>query len=204
LRITTPFTITKTMTRHLLTAALLLTAAPGLIADEAKPAAPAADAKAAPIKAGEYTFHAAAPWAVRAEPKMMSAGGATIAGKDGKPGVEADFYHFGAGGGGGDEANIARWVNQFQPGEDGKPIEPKREDLTFGDKKVILVQLKGTFLAGGAMAQKKTPMPGYAMMGAIIPGEGGSVYLKVTGPEAAVTAAAEDVKKLIGSAFAAK
>jgi hypothetical protein len=193
------------MTRHLLTAALLLTATADCVrADEAKAAAPAADAKASPIKAGEYTFLAAAPWEVRAEPKMMSAGGATIAGKDGKPGVEADFYHFGAGGGGGDEANIARWVNQFQPGEDGKPAEPKREDIKFGDKAVILVRIKGTFLSGGAMAQKKTPMPGYAMIGAIIPGEGGSVYLKVTGPEAAVTAAAEDVKKLLGSAFAAK
>ena len=183
------------MKRALFATALLLTAPVAIAADEAK-AAPAAEAAAAEIKAG-------APWKLRAEPKMMSAGGATIAGKDGAAGVDADFYHFGAGGGGGDDANIARWVGQFQPGDDGAPAKPKREELKLGGKTVLLVHIKGTFLAGGAMAAKKTPMPGYAMIGAIIPSAGGSVYLKVTGPEAAVAAAAEDVKKLIGSAFAA-
>ena len=191
------------MKRALLATALLFSAPAAFAADETKAAAPAAEAAAAEIKAGDYTFKPGAPWKLRAEPKMMSAGGATIADKDGKTTVDADFYHFGAGGGGGDDANIARWVGQFQPGEDGKPAEPKREEIKFGDKAVILVHLKGTFLAGGAMAAKKTPMPGYAMIGAIIPGEGGSVYLKVTGPEAAVVAATADVKKLLASGFPA-
>jgi hypothetical protein len=190
------------MNRALIATALLLSAPAAFAADEPK-AAPAAEAAAAAIKAGDLTFKAGAPWKLRAEPKMMSAGGATIAGKDGAAGVDADFYHFGAGGGGGNDANIARWVGQFQPGDDGAPAKPKREELKLGDKTVLLVHIKGTFLAGGAMATKKTPMPGYAMIGAIIPSEGGSVYLKVTGPEAAVTASTEDVKKLIASAFPA-
>ncbi len=189
----------------ILTASVLLFSLSALraVADDTKGDPAAGAAAAAEIKAGNYTFKAGAPWAVRGEPKMMSSGGATIAGKDSKPGVEADFYHFGAGGGGGEAANIARWVGQFQPGEDGAPAKPKREELKFGEKTVILVHIKGTFLTGGAMAAKKAPMPGYAMIGAIIPGEGGSVYLKVTGAEAAVTGATEDVKKLIASAFPA-
>jgi hypothetical protein len=135
---------------------------------------------------------------------MMSAGGFTKPGSDGKAGVDADFYHFGPQGGGDNEANVTRWINQFQPDDDGAKPEPKREELTFGDKKVLFVTLKGTFLAGGANAPRKTPMPGYAMFGAIIPGETGNVYLKVIGPEAGVTAATDEVKKMIGSAFAAK
>ena len=114
--------------KYTLTLATALLAFTGsAMADDAKKPAPenkpAAEATTAEVTAGDFTFKAGAPWEVRKEPKMMSAGGFTRPGKDGKAGVEADFYHFGPQGGGDTEVNVARWVSQFQPGEDGAKPE---------------------------------------------------------------------------------
>ena len=177
----------------LFTAALLSLACPA-VAD---------DAKAAELKVAESTFKATAPWAAKAEPRRMSSGGFTIAGKDGAAGIEADFYHFGAGGGGGAEANIKRWQGQFQPGDDGSLPEPQKEEVKLGDKTAIFVTFKGTFLSGSVMDAKRTPMPGYVMTGVIIPSDAGDIFIKISGPEAAMTAAKEDIRKLVGSAFPA-
>ncbi len=164
--------------------------------------APAQEAKISELKVGSFTFKVAAPWVAKAEPRMMSAGGYTLAGKEGAAPVEADFYHFGAGGGGGIEPNIKRWQSQFTAGEDGKPPVMEREELTFGDSKALLVTIKGTFLSGPAMSSTKTPMPGYAMLGAILESKEGDVFIKITGPEAATLATKEEVKAMVKAAFA--
>lgn len=192
--------------KHLLTlSAVLFTLTGGVTAaDDTKPAKPAADAKSADLVAGNLTFKAAAPWVAKKEPRRMSAGGFTIPGKDGSPGVEADFYHFGGQGGGGDvEANVKRWQGQFQPDEDGKLPDGKREELTLGGKKVLFVTFKGTFLSGSVMDAKRTPLPEYTMTGIIIPTDDGSAFIKINGPAAAMAAAAENIKALVKSAFPA-
>lgn len=192
--------------KRLLTLATLLTLTGTVTAaDDPKPAAgtkPAAEAKSTDLAAGGLTFKAVAPWVAKKEPRRMSAGGFTIPGKEGAAGVEADFYHFGGQGGGGDvEANVKRWQGQFQPDEDGKLPEGKREELTLGGKKLLFVTFKGTFLSGSVMDAKRTPMPGYTMTGIIIPTDDGSTFIKINGPDAAMTAAGENIKALIKSAF---
>jgi len=176
-----------------------------IAADEKKPAADAksdAAAKTADLKAGSLTFKAAAPWVAKKEPRRMSAGGYTIPGKDGAPGVEADIYHFGGpGGGGDDDANIARWQKQFVPDEDGALPEGKREDVAMGGKKVIFVTFKGTFLSGSVMDKERKPLPGYTMTGVIVPTDDGSIYFKIAGPDAEMAAAADHIKALVKSAF---
>jgi hypothetical protein len=164
--------------------------------------ATAQDVKTTELKAGSFTFKVPAPWVAKAEPRMMSAGGFTLPGKDGAAPVEADFYHFGAGGGGGIEPNIQRWRSQFTPDADGKAPAMEREELTFGDQKALLVTIKGTFLSGPAMSSTKTPMPGYAMIGAILQSTEGDVFIKITGPEAATLATKEGVKAMVKAAFA--
>ena len=174
---------------------------------EDKPAAetPAPATLASDLKAGDLTFKVAAPWVLKKEPRRMSAGGCTIPGKDGAPAIEADFYHFGAGGGGGVEANVARWQKQFEPGDDGKLPEGKREEVAIGGRKVLFVTFKGTFLSGSVMDAKRTPMPGFTMTGIIIPSEeAGDMFIKIAGPDAAMAAAGDHIKKLISSAFPAK
>jgi hypothetical protein len=194
--------------KALLTLIAVVVPLAGLAAADEKPAAadkPAAESKGAGLAVGGLTFKPAAPWQVKKEPRRMSAGGLTIAGKDKAPGIEADFYHFGAGGGGGVEANVARWQKQFEPGDDGKLPAAKREEVVTGGKKVLFVTFKGTFLSGSVMDEKRTPMPGYTMTGIIIPDEvTGDIFIKISGPDAAMTAAQEDIKKLVASAFPAK
>lgn len=164
--------------------------------------ASAQDAKVSELKAGSFTFKVPAPWQAKAEPRMMSAGGFTLAGKDGADPVEADFYHFGKGQGGGIEPNLKRWQTQFTPGEDGAPVKIEREELAVDGKKALIVTLKGTFLSGPAMSANKTPKPGYAMLGAILQSDDGDVFVKITGPEAATLATKDQVKEMVKAAFA--
>jgi len=161
-----------------------------------------ADEKPAEIKAGSLTFKATSPWQAKKEPRPMSAGGFTLASDSGAAPVEADFYHFGNGQGGDVEANMKRWQAQFVPGEDGKAVAPKREEATVNGHKVHYVTITGTFLSGPAMSPKKTPVPGSAMIGAIVEHDDGNIFIKVTGPEKSVLGAAEGVRKLVADALA--
>lgn len=180
------------MIRSLLAAVALLAAAlcPARADDAAKPSE---------LKVGAFTFQIAPPWVAKASTSPMNKGGFTIPGKDGAAPVQADFYHFGAGQGGGTDENIKRWQTQFLPGGDGKPVPISREEVSAGEGKAqaVMVTLKGTFLSGPVMAPKKTPMPGYAMIGVILESTEGNVYLKITGPEAATLVAKDDIKKFV-------
>ncbi len=190
--------------------ALIVSLAPAAHAQEKpktdkKPAeAKTGDEKTADLTAGSLTFKAGSPWVAKKTARMMSAGGYTIPGKDKAPGVEADFYHFGGNGGGGDvDANIKRWQGQFEPNDEGALPTPKKEEVTMGDKKVLFVHLKGTYLSGSVMDAKRTPLPGYTMTGVIIQTDDGSIFIKVNGPDALMASTQADIKKLVASAFPA-
>ncbi len=165
-------------------------------------AAASCSAWAGELKVGSFTFAVGAPWVAKAEPRMMSAGGFTLPSKDGAAAVEADFYHFGAGGGGGIEPNLKRWQSQFKPGDDGKAPTMEREELKVGEKTALIVTLKGTFLSGPAMSPNKVPLPNYAMLGAILQSAEGDVFIKVTGPEGAALGVKDQVKAMVKAAFA--
>jgi hypothetical protein len=80
------------------------------------------------------------------------------------------------------EANIERWRGQFS--EAPEPIT--RERTTPGGIEVTLVEMAGTFSAGG-MGQPSTPQPGTRLLGAVakIPGGGEQLlFLKGWGPAA--------------------
>ena len=109
--------------------------------------------------------------------------------------LEAVFYYFGAGQGGDVEANVQRWFGQFE----GKP-ETKREDIEAGGKKVTLVTATGTYM-DGAMFGPKTPKPDSMLLGSIIPGPDAPVFIKLTGPKAAVAKVADEFRALSVSPF---
>ena len=159
------------------------------------------EGRAAELKVGSFTFKVSAPWIPKVEPRMMSAGGFTLTSKGGAAPVEADFYHFGSGGGGGIEPNLKRWQSQFTPGVDGKPVVMEREEIGSRSQKALLVTIKGTFLSGPAMSPNKVPMPNYVMLGAILSSSEGDVFLKVTGPEAATLAIKDQLKEIVKAAL---
>lgn len=148
------------------------------------------------LKVADLTFKTAAPWKVVPTSSSMRAGTVQISVDGAEKPLEAVFYYFGAGQGGDTEANIARWLGQFE----GAPAS-KREELTVGDKKVALVIADGTYLDGPPFGGTKTPRPDYTLLGAIVPAGDANVFIKLTGPKADVAKAMDAFKALATSPF---
>jgi len=105
--------------------------------------------------------------------------------------AEVVFYHFGSGNTGGIQANVDRWMKQFE-----EPLGKKVDTETIGKTRVTYAQAHGTFLSGRPFGPK-TPKPGYGLLAAIIEGKGGAIFIKVTGPKAAVDANIAATKEMI-------
>lgn len=92
------------------------------------------------------------------------------------------------GAGGSVEANIDRWIAQFE--DEGKPLakdKAKIEKTKIGGLDVHVIDLKGTYKdqAGGPFAGGKTTLrEDYRMLGVIIlGGEQGNYFIKAYGPK---------------------
>ena len=66
----------------------------------------------------------------------------------GEKAAEVIVFYFGAGQGGGAQANIARWVSQFKP-VNGKPVQPSVDNMTTaGGFEVTWVEIQGDYARG--------------------------------------------------------
>ena len=111
-----------------------------------------------------------------------------------KPVTELVISSFGGDGGGVDQ-NFKRWIDQFTG-------EGRKVKLTSGESKqgkYYVNDITGTYLqsSGGPFAGgKKTPMPGYRSLSVVLMVPDAGVYfLRLTGPEKTVNAAAESFRK---------
>ena len=147
------------------------------------------------LKVADLSFKSAAPWKEVPPSSNMRAGTLQYKVEGVETPLEAVFYYFGAGQGGDVEANVGRWLGQFQ-----SPPESSREELTVGDKKVTLVHATGTFM-DGPMFGAKEPKEGYTLLGAIVPAAEANVFIKLTGPKDVVAKVLEDFKKMVSSPF---
>jgi hypothetical protein len=152
-------------------------------------------------QAGGVKWTAPATWKTQA-PKPMRAATYTVpaAAGDKDPG-ELAVYYFGAGQGGGVDANIKRWVGQFQTA-DGKPAtgQEKVAKRTISGFPVTTIDLSGTYTGGaGPMATEKIIKSGYRLLGAIVEGPQGGVFFKFTGPAKTVAASQPAFEKLLNS-----
>ena len=102
-----------------------------------------------------------------------------------------------AGGGGGVDANISRWVGQFAPeGRKAVVVQGKA-----GENDYFIANLSGTYMksAGGPFGGKTTPTPGQRVINVFLNLEGKAVYfLKLTGPDAAVAAQLDAIRASFG------
>lgn len=116
--------------------------------------------------------------------------------------AECVVYYFGAGGGGGVEANIERWCSQFEQ-PDGRESSAVlvRSERKVGGMAVHEAELSGTYVAetapGSGVHLNK---PGFAMRGAIIESDHGAYYAKLVGPAATVAKQADAFRGLVDSA----
>jgi len=121
------------------------------------------------------------------------------------PGAKADeaadvtFFHFGAQGGGDAASNAQRWLMQFKGDESAKKVEAQEIEGT----KVTLVTTEGTF-SSGMPGGPATPMENQALLGAIIEGPEGNVFIKTTGPAALVKGLREKLVAFITAALPKK
>jgi hypothetical protein len=98
--------------------------------------------------------------------------------------------------GGGVQANITRWIGQFET-TDGAP---NQKSETINGLQVTTVDVSGTFKGGGPMmGQSSGPKAGYRLLGAIVEGPEGDVFFKLTGPAKTVAAAHDDFKAMLKS-----
>jgi hypothetical protein len=112
-------------------------------------------------------------------PRQMRVATYTLPAAEGDAeGGECAVFYFGTGQGGDLNANIERWVNQFE--DPGKPEQSTEE---VGGMKVTLVKVTGTYLSpSGPMMQSSGKKENYRLMGAIVDGPEGMVFFKATGP----------------------
>lgn len=99
-------------------------------------------------------------------------------------GGECIVYYFGPGQGGSVEANIERWIGQFEA-PDGGPAGKlaKRSQKTVNGIPATLLDVSGTYLFKPfPMAPQATKKPGYRMLAAIVEGKDAPVFFKLTAP----------------------
>jgi hypothetical protein len=114
--------------------------------------------------------------------------------------AECAVFYFGPGQGGSVDANVQRWVAQFET-PDGKPVpSPAPKKTKISGLAVTRLELEGTYLASmGPMAPPGVKKPGYKLLGAIVEAPEGPVFFKLTGPAKTVAAAKTDFEKMLSS-----
>jgi hypothetical protein len=157
------------------------------------------DAKPGEVKLGAFVFGYGKPWVEKPSKSSMRAGELTYQFDDsqGLENVDAVFYYFGQGQGGDTEANIQRWIGQFQ----GAP-KTETEVVEISGTKVTFLTASGTYLeSAGPFAGEKTARPGYVLLGAVVESEQGNVFVKLFGPEKSVEQVKKPFRTLVRSAL---
>lgn len=153
------------------------------------------------FKVGEFTFTRPADWQWVESNSTMRKAQLKIPGADGKASAEVIFFYFGEGGGGGTQANIDRWLAQFEEPKD--KLKSKVEQATVGGRKISYVQAEGTYLSG-MPGGPKTPQPNTMLLGAILESDQGNVFVRLTGPVALAKDSQAGFRKMIESGVGAK
>ncbi len=140
-----------------------------------------------------------ARWSIGPERQMRAATYKVPAAAGDAEDGECAVFFFGPGQGGGVDANIDRWVGQFeQPDGRNSSEVAKRQRQTVGGVSVTTVDLTGTY-SGGMVAGGSGKNAGYRLLGAIAEGPQAGVFFKLTGPVRTVGAAEAEFQGMLKS-----
>ena len=145
------------------------------------------------VKVGAFTFAVPEGWTQVNPSSPMRKAQLEIARGPAK--AEVTFFHFGKDQGGSTAENVARWYAQF-PGSEKNQIT---ENVQVGPVKVTFAMTEGTF-SSGMPGGPTTPMEGYGLCAAILESAEGSIFVKMTGPQAIVKTSTEAFKKMVTDA----
>jgi hypothetical protein len=112
--------------------------------------------------------------------------------------AECVVYFFGAGQGGSVEANVERWKGQFAEAG-GKPAVAKVSKRTIHGLPVTTIESGGDYSGMGGPNAPGGVKHHYSLLGAIVEGPGGTVFLKFAGPEKTVAANRRQFDELVAS-----
>lgn len=184
--------------------AMTLMAAVGVAQAQAQRTPPAPPAQQAPRdapEAGGLTWTSPSGWETQGVRPMRVATYRIAPAKGDTDAAELAVFYFGPGQGGAVDANVKRWLGQFQKA-DGSSItdqDARTKKETLHGLAVTTLDAKGTYTGGGPMMGPSTPKPGYRLLGAIVEGPEGPVFFKLTGPERTVASAEKGFRKLLES-----
>ena len=97
---------------------------------------------------------------------------------------ECVVFYFGPGQGDTPVSNASRWVSQFaQPDGSSSEGHSKIEKKTLNGAEVTFVEVKGSYVGMSMPGMPgAAPKPGYALLGAIVPGPDAPWFFKFIGP----------------------
>lgn len=133
-----------------------------------------------------FRFELPANWRREQPSSGMRLAQAVVPGPAG-PG-ELAVFHFGAGRGGSVESNFDRWLGQL---DQLAGSTPERGELSAAGFRISWIDARGTLLPSTMGSGPTTPQPGFRLLGAVVEGEGGPWFFKVTGPQTTLAAERE-------------
>jgi hypothetical protein len=105
--------------------------------------------------------------------------------------AEVVIFYFG-GSGGSVDANIERWVGQFQAANGGPVPTPQRTASAVGNVKVTAIDVSGTYVAEVRPGSpERFHKPDFRMRAAVVETAQGPYFVKFTGPATTVSRALE-------------
>lgn len=148
---------------------------------------------------GPFSVAVPADWAEKPITSSMRAGQFQLPGASGE--AELVIYYFGETGAGGVQANLERWIGQFQQ-PDGKKSEDvaKIEKTKIAGQEATIVSVSGryvtTSMPGGGDPIDKTDQ---SLLGVIVDSPKGPYYFKLVGPKKTIDAQGPKLRALLAS-----
>ncbi len=147
---------------------------------------------------GPFSIDVPADWVEKPSTSNMRAAQFQLPAASGE--AELIVYYFGEAGAGSVEANIDRWLSQFQQ-PDGKPSREvaKIEKAQLAGQEATLVSLSGRYVAAPPGGGTPVDKPDQGLQAAIVPSPKGPYYFRMMGPESAVQAQAPQFRAALDS-----
>ena len=96
--------------------------------------------------------------------------------------------------GGTTDANIERWIGQFD-----EPAQTQRSRKTIHGLGVEILEVRGTYAGSGMPGAPTAPRPGWSLLGAVVETPGTSYFFKLVGPSDQVQSAHASFDALVAS-----
>lgn len=140
-----------------------------------------------------------AGWVSQGERPMRAATYQIAPAAGDKAAAECGVYFFGAGQGGSVDANLERWKGQFTDPA-GKPAVATVAKRTVRGLPITTIAAAGDYSGlGGPMSSAPRVAAGYRLLGAIVEGPGGNLFVKLTGPAKTIAANQAKFEQLLAS-----